>query len=174
MPKYALLERERRFLVVNPTAELIAGAHVAIDDRYLVGTRLRLRTMRQIGGGGGDTIYKLCKKYGGGPVGEPIVNIYLTPGEHACFAGMPGHGITKRRYHREWQGVRHAIDVFDGHLSGLVVSEVEAADTPALAAIALPPWATVEVTDDPFFQGGNLAVISAEALTARLQAIAQS
>lgn len=56
--------------------------------------------------------------------------------------------------------VRHAdlvweIDEFAGHLSGLVMAEVELAD--ADQAIALPAWVGTEVSGDARFQNANLA-----------------
>ena len=46
-PKYAHIERERRFLVDPGKRPDLAGlSFVEIEDRYLDGTRLRLRRMR--------------------------------------------------------------------------------------------------------------------------------
>jgi hypothetical protein len=41
--KYARVERERRFLLPAPPAAAVAVAPRRIYDRYLTGTRLRLR-----------------------------------------------------------------------------------------------------------------------------------
>lgn len=49
--KYALVERERRFLLAGPPArDSAAGAgRASITDRYLTGTRLRLRRVTRPG-----------------------------------------------------------------------------------------------------------------------------
>ena len=45
--KYALLERERRYLLQDlPEGLTRASPHVQITDNYITGTRLRLRKVR--------------------------------------------------------------------------------------------------------------------------------
>jgi hypothetical protein len=168
MPKYALLENERRFLVLRPPA--LAGTRPRlIEDLYLDAGPLRLRRVTHADGA--PTEHKLCKKYGSGdPASGPIVNIYLTAEEHAALAVLPGKPLRKRRHTLEHGGRPFSVDVFEGPLAGLVMCEAEAATPDAVRALAFPPWATREVTDDPFFSGGHLATLTAEALTARLAA----
>lgn len=173
VPKYALSEFERRFLVLADVTELVDGNYVAIDDLYVTGARLRLRRIRP--STGGPETFKLCKKYGDdGAAGDGIVNIYLTADEHALLGCLPGQPITKRRYHRVWNDIRYALDIFAGDLAGLILTEVEAADAMRLRAVQAPPWAYAEVTDDEWFRGGNLATQSADALAIRLRQATQS
>jgi hypothetical protein len=47
--KYARVERERRFLLAKPPAPSTVTATRVITDRYLVGTRLRLRRESDLG-----------------------------------------------------------------------------------------------------------------------------
>lgn len=138
-PKYSRPEHERRFLVNVADCPTLPSQHVQINDLYLDQTRLRLRMM--VPSNGGSTIYKLCKKYGGSAsMSEPIVNIYLDQSEYEMLTVLPGHQVSKRRYHLDWQGSRFGVDIFAGALAGLVLCEVEAPTLVELAAITAPPW----------------------------------
>jgi CYTH domain-containing protein len=173
IPKYSHIEHERRFLVTAAQSSLCIGDHSLIRDCYINDTRMRLRSVTP--SKAGPPVFKLCKKYGHvSDTAEPIVNIYLTDAEYHALVGLPGKMIEKRRYHRDVAGVRYAIDAFDGALSGLILIEVEAADAATLAALVPPPWASREVTGDPWFRGGHLATVTAEILHRQLQAINES
>jgi CYTH domain-containing protein len=173
IPKYSHIEHERRFLVTDAQPSLFVGGDSHIRDCYLDGTRMRLRKVSP--SDGRAPVFKLCKKYGQvTDTAEPIVNIYLTEAEYQAFANLRGAMIEKRRYHHDVTGVRFAVDVFEGALSGLILAEIEAADAATLAALAPPPWATREVTGDPWFRGGHLATVTAEMLHRQLQAISES
>jgi CYTH domain-containing protein len=167
LPKYALLENERRFLVLQ-RPDLTGTRARLIEDLYLDAGRLRLRRVTE---SDSATEYKLCKKYGSAdPASGPIVNIYLTAEEHAALAVLPGKPLRKRRHTVAHGGRPFSVDVFEGPLAGLVMCEAEAATPQAVRALAFPPWAGREVTDEPFFSGGHLAALTAEALAARLAA----
>jgi hypothetical protein len=166
IPKYALLENERRFLVPAPP-DLIGARVRRIEDLYLDAGRLRLRRITHFDGHPPD--YKLCKKYGSAdPVSGPITNLYLSAEEYAVLADLPGRSLAKRRYTLAHAGRAFSVDVFEGPLAGLVMCEAEAATPEAIRALAFPPWATREVTDDPFFSGGQLSRLTAAELAARL------
>ena len=169
IPKYAAMEIERRFLVAH--CPNLSGARMrVIEDVYLEGSRMRLRAITHADGRPGE--YKLCKKY---PSAEalrgPIVNLYLSAQEHALLAALPGAAVRKRRYSMPWADWTFSIDVFEGELSGLTLSEVEADSVEEVARIGLPPWVSQEVTTDPFFTGGALSRTSAEDLRRRLEAL---
>ncbi|HEY1426584.1 MAG TPA: hypothetical protein VGF50_07930 [Caulobacteraceae bacterium] len=168
IPKYALLENERRFLVLEPPD--MTGARVRlIEDLYLDAGRLRLRRVTHFDGVPPE--HKLCKKYGlGDPVSGPIVNIYLTAEEHAALAALPGRPLRKRRYTILHAGRAFSLDVFEGALAGLAICEAEAPTAEAIRAVRFPPWAAREVTADPFFCGGELSRVTADELAARLGA----
>lgn len=167
IPKYAVLENERRFLVAK-TPDLAGAAVRLIEDFYIDGARLRLRTVTHFDGHAPE--YKFCKKYpSDDPASGAIVNIYLTAEEHAVLARLPGRPVRKRRYRTAWGGRGYGVDVFEGALAGLVLCEAEAATPEAIRALAFPPWATREVTGDVFFTGGNLAGLNAEELKERLK-----
>ena len=153
-PKYARPEHERRFRVVAerlPPLDPVTAR--LIEDRYIAGTRLRLRRMS---GGGRETLLKLTRKYGG-PRPEPITTLYLDANEYALLSALPGALLVKHRHHLPVGDHRFAVDVFAGALAGLMLCEIETESAEALASVVLPDWAGDEVTDDPAFAGATLA-----------------
>ncbi|MEO6214851.1 MAG: hypothetical protein ABIO86_02375 [Sphingomonas sp.] len=157
-PKYAHIERERRFLVDRARRPDLAGlAWVEIDDRYITGTRLRLRRMTD--GATGQVGLKLTKKYeADDPRARPIVTAYLDEAEYALFASLPAHRLVKRRYEVETPGGMFGIDIFEGNLAGLELAEIECPDDATLNALVVPNWAMADVSDDIRFQGGRLSL----------------
>lgn len=167
------IEHERRFLVTAPLAGQALDESCHIDDRYIIGTRLRLRSVTPENGG--VPIFKFCKSYGAIAVGaEPIVNIYLMTGQHAVLAMLPAQQVDTRRYHVMHNDQRVALDIFKGALAGLLTAEVEALDAAALYTITAPGWVDAEITDDPVFHGGHLATVNSEMLCERLKQRGQS
>ncbi len=158
-PKYARFELERRWLV-DPTARpALEGLDCTlIEDRYIDGTRLRLRRMTR----GTRTVRKLTKKYETSQAqARPIVTAYLTEDEYRVFAALPAWAMRKRRYHLPVADRYWSLDVFEGALAGLELVEAEAVDDVALAALVPPVWAAKEVTHDPRYQCGSLAQTNA-------------
>ena len=156
-PKYARIEFERRWLVDRAARPSLEGAWMTlIEDRYIVGTRIRLR--RTSRPDLGEIKWKLTKKYDTErPEARPIVTTYLTAPEYALLAALPARELVKRRYHLPIGGQFWSLDVFEGALAGLELVESEAADAAALAALVPPPWATKEITHDARYQCGALA-----------------
>jgi CYTH domain-containing protein len=154
--KYARPELERRWRVDPALRPPVEGVDfVVIEDRYLTGTRLRLRRITRRDGW---TACKLTKKYETErPEARPIVTTYLTEAEYALFAALPAHAMHKRRYHFPIEGRYWSLDLFEDSLEGLALVEVEVPDEAALAALVPPPWATKEVTHDVRYQCGALA-----------------
>lgn len=154
--KYAVAEHETRWLLdglpdLGPTTQARS-----ITDRYIRGTRLRLRELRD--GGTETTTYKLSQKVNlESPSSCLVTTMYLTADEHALLTQLPADVLTKRRH----LVPPYAFDLFDGALAGLVLAETEDVDAP-------PPEASIvaDVTDDVRFTGGMLAMASAEALDA--------
>ena len=167
IPKYAILENERRFLVTGGP-DLASAPFRLIEDLYLTDSRLRLRAITHVDGA---REFKLCKKYESpDPASGPIVNIYLTAAEHAILSDLPGQPLRKRRYRVAWGERAYGVDVFEGVLAGLVLCEAEADSPEAIKSTVFPPWASREVTADRFFTGGNLAQVTADELRTRLSA----
>ena len=152
--KYARIERERRFLLASAPAEDLVTRRRQITDRYILGTRLRLRHVRDLGTDACEL--KLTQKI---PAGQPghvqgtITNTYLSPAEYDLLATLPAAVLSKTRLNVPLLGV----DVFDAPLHGLVLAEAEF-ETDEEARAFRPPLEepVAEVTDDPRFTGGSL------------------
>jgi hypothetical protein len=88
--KYAQIERERRFLLANAPAEAVVTRVRQITDRYIHGTRLRLRRVCDVRTGACEL--KLTQKI---PSGQPghiqgmITNTYLSAAEYDLLATLP-------------------------------------------------------------------------------------
>lgn len=156
--KYARVERERRFLLAGPPAPSSVTVTRVITDRYLTGTRLRLRRAELSDGG---CELKLTQKVpvprSSGVEGSQglqglITNTYLSPTEYDLLASLPAVVLSKTRSSVPPLG----IDVFDGTLRGLVLAEAEFATDDEARAFVPPPECVAEVTDDARFTGGCL------------------
>ena len=156
-PKYARIELERRWLVDKAVRPKLDGCHITfIEDRYIDGTRMRLRRMSRPDIG--ETKWKLTKKYEtADPAARPIVTTYLTEREFDILSSLPAQSLAKRRYHLPIDGRYWSVDLFEGALSGIEIVECEVEDRTALDAIVPPSWALIEVTDLPQWQCGALA-----------------
>jgi CYTH domain-containing protein len=151
--KYARVERERRFLLAGPPSAAAVTASRRITDRYLPGTRLRLRRVDYSGSGAREL--KLTQKV---PAARPglvqglITSIYLSAAEYDLLASLPAEVLSKRRLSVPPLG----IDVFDPPLHGLVMADAEFSTDEAARSFPLPPAAVAEVTEDARFTGGSL------------------
>jgi len=156
-PKYARIEFERRWLV-NPAEHprLDKMSATRIEDRYIDGTRLRLRRMSRADVA--EIKWKLTRKYEcDDPAARPIVTTYLTEAEFGLLRTLPARALTKMRYHLPIGGRFWSLDLFEASLAGLAILEAEAEDAAALAALVPPQWAAKEITGDPRWQCGALA-----------------
>jgi CYTH domain-containing protein len=154
--KYARVERERRFLLAAPPVPAAVTATRVINDRYLVGTRLRLRRVDGPDGGGELKLTQKVPAAGPGAVQGLITNTYLSPAEYDLLASLPAAVLSKTRFSVPPLG----IDVFDGALRGLVLAESEFATDEEAASFVPPPECVAEVTDDVRFTGGRLVEAS--------------
>jgi hypothetical protein len=114
--KYARVERERRFLLARPPLTSTAAASRRITDRYLAGTRLRLRRAESTHCGACE--FKLTQKVPAqrpGHVQGLITNIYLSQAEYELLACLPAATLSKTRLSVPPLG----IDVFDPPLHGV-------------------------------------------------------
>jgi CYTH domain-containing protein len=150
--RYARLEDERRFVV----AALPDGAASPrlIEDRYVTGTRLRVRRVTDERG----TVCKLGQKVHAGADRATAVwhtTMYLDDAEFAALAHLEGSALAKRRWSLPGGG---CADEFLGPLAGLVMVEGE-------RPFDAPP-SSVEVTDDGRYNGGALAALDEAAAAA--------
>ena len=154
--KYARVERERRFLLAAvPDGSPVMC--VLLEDRYLRGTRLRLRRSTNLDDPD-DVVYKLTQKVPA-PDGSPglITNTYLSRAEYDTLAAVPAESIRKVRSSIPPVGV----DRFEGPLAGLVLAEAEFDDEAEERAFEPPIDVVAEVTTDVRFTGGALARMTA-------------
>lgn len=160
-PKYARIEWERRWLVDRGRRPSLDGEWMTlIEDRYIDGTRVRLRRMSRPDLG--EVKWKLTKKYEcADPAARPIVTCYLAEGEYDVLRALSARELVKRRYHLPFGGRYWSVDLFEGPLHGLETIECEAEDGASLAALEPPVWALREITHLPQWQCCALAIAGA-------------
>lgn len=163
-PHYTAIEFERRFLVTGPLPRL--GPAIDITDRHLTSTRAYLRLALHPDG---TVQRRLCKQYPAEASGCAAIAVAeLSPHDFVLYEHMEANVLIKSRTVATERGLPVAIDVFAGALQGLVLCEVSSAMEADVCAFGAPPWATVEVTADPFFVGGTLAFATPEQLRQRI------
>jgi len=165
--KYANVERERRWLL-DPAARLPECDDVlAIEDRYVTGSRLRLRETLAADG---HRVRKLGHKVrlGDGPEEIACTSLYLDDEEWELLLALPAAELRKERRRLRLGGRIVAVDVFAGHCAGLVLVEVDGAPDLDPRDAGLPVLA--EVTTDERLTGGALAAASREDVRATLAA----
>lgn len=141
--KYTQPEIERRWLVdPGRLPDLKSLQCTTIVDRYIAGTRLRLRRMHSPD----EIIYKLCKKYGKhSQFTEHITNIYLSSAEYELLTALPATLVTRERYLLEHAGNTMSINVPTGNHP--VISECEFESIEAARAFVPPEFCTEDVSD---------------------------
>jgi CYTH domain-containing protein len=148
--KYAVVERERRFLVAS-LPEGVVGTK-AIVDRYVTGTRLRLREVRDPDG---SVVRKLGHKVrlGEGPSEVACTNFYLDTEEWTVLVELPARVLRKTRHLVHRDGLLVAIDQ---HEDGTLVAEIDDGGRPPLP---VPDWLDVieDVSGDERWTGAALA-----------------
>ena len=163
--KYAHVERERRWLLRRVPAGLPVESRAEITDRYLVGTRLRLREVR----GPDGVVRKLGHKVrlGQGPDEIACTSVYLDESEWAVLSVLEAHVLHKERLRFAVDGTVVAVDVFAGACAGLVLAELDRGDGPDLglpAGFLDAADVVAEVTHDESFTGARLAAAPDPAL----------
>lgn len=131
------------------------GRH--IEDRYLTGTRLRLRTVTV----GEDSVFKLGQKVRARteyPADVMLTNLYLDASEFERLSVLPATQIAKTRRFCRDDGVRFAADQFHDKLAGLVSAEVEVDDL--AEPLPFADWLGVDVTPDDRYADGSLAALT--------------
>jgi CYTH domain-containing protein len=150
---YARAEIERRFRLATVPDQLINPR--AINDRYLHGTRLRLRVVSE---SDGTVTRKLGHKVPmlGSVSAVMHTSLYLDENELNLLSALPADSLVKTR-HWVADAPGWAIDVFDGVLRGLVTAEIECARVGEAVSC---PWAGVDVTEDIRYTGAQLAQLN--------------
>lgn len=147
--KYAVVERERRFLVRAVPDGVVATRRIM--DRYLDGTRLRLREVVE----DEQVVRKLGHKVRlkDGPAEIACTSLYLDDAEWALLAALPARTLRKTRHLVERDGFIVAVDE---HEDGTLVAEIDDRDGPIRP---VPSWLEViaDVSDDENWTGARLA-----------------
>ena len=165
--KYAHVENERRFLIRNPIPRLNNPRRLYIQDRYLIGTRLRLRRVEE---SGLPTVFKMGQKIrfdNGSPSENAHTTIYLTAKEFDLFAHLPANKLEKIRWIIPIGDLSLAIDEFGGQLAGLVLAELDLGTSVTMPS-TFPIELNAEVTNDERFTGGALAELTTRQLASIL------
>lgn len=148
--KYAVVERERRYLLASLPDGVTSTKQIV--DRYVTGTRLRLREVR-------DDAGTVIRKFGHkvrlteGPTTVACTNFYLDDQEWAVLADLPARFLRKTRHMVHRDGLVIAIDE---HEDGTLVAEIDDGDQPSQL---VPDWLDVvaDVSDDERWTGSELA-----------------
>ena len=170
--KYALLERERRYLLQDlPEGLTRADHHLQITDNYITGTRLRIRKVRDPRTN--KWTVKFTQKFA--PNSEDlsrtlITNTYLDAQEAEVLSVFAVNEIRKNRYFFDWKGKRFSVDMFLGDLFGLVLSEVSFDSDEELDSFRTPPFALADVTNIELFTGGSLSQLTFEEIRQEIKA----
>jgi CYTH domain-containing protein len=162
--KYACLEVECRYLVNHIPDDLPDKSQGwQITDHYFSNTRLRLRHMRSVSGN--EHSFKLTQKYRSetqNAYETTITNVYLTQAEYDLFEPLEAKILKKTRYAYPLPGCTLSIDVFEGRHQGLILAEMELERKAEADDVVLPSFILKDVTEDPFFTGGNLVTMTEE------------
>ena len=170
--KYSRIEYARRFVVAPESdwkrfAEPYSKRH---EDKYLSGTRLRIRIQTDLDSG--RQLTKLTKKYeSDSPYFRQINTILLSPKELLIFDALNGNRVGKVRYYHHYKKRIFSIDVFENELQGLLVCETEQPTLEDLMSAEPPPYVRIEVTENSFFTGANLAKTNATDLSKKLSSL---
>lgn len=148
--KYAVVERERRYLLATLPEGVTSSREIL--DRYVTGTRLRLREVRE---NDGTVIRKLGHKVRltEGPAEVACTNFYLNDAEWTALLALPARLLRKKRHLIHRDGVLVAIDE---HEDGTLVAEIDDRESPS---DFVPEWLDVvcDVSNDEDWTGVRLA-----------------
>ena len=148
--KYAVVERERRYILASLPEGVISTRDIL--DRYVTGTRLRLREVRE---GDGTVTRKLGHKVRltEGPAEVACTNLYLNDDEWTLLAALPAQLLRKRRHLVRRDGLLVAIDE---HEDGTLIAEIDDLHQPSAF---VPVWLDVlaDVSNDEAWTGVELA-----------------
>jgi CYTH domain-containing protein len=149
--KYAVVERERRFLVAALPEGV--GETWEIEDRYVDESRLRLREVRRPDG---TTVRKLGHKVrlGDGPAEVACTSLYLDDAEWVLLlSSLPARTLRKRRHHVHRDGWHVVVDELE---DGTLLAEIDDGDHEPRP---VPVWLDVieDVSGNEAWTGAALA-----------------
>jgi len=148
--KYAVVERERRFLVAELPDGVVAVTQIV--DHYLHGSQLRLPEMI---GADGSVMRKLGHKVRLTPGPDEIActSLHLNDAEWELLRQLPARTLRKTRHIVERDSLRLAVDEL---ADGTLLAEIDDGDSPRQE---IPDWLKVltEVTTEERWTGASLA-----------------
>jgi len=122
--RYARPEHERRFLLADIPRS--ASEPRAIRDRFIRGTRLRLRVVTDRATG--EVLHRKAGHKVRFDESDPTsllhTSLYLNSDELDVLGKLDADEVTKTRYRWILEGLPAAVDVYDGALAGLVIAEL--------------------------------------------------
>jgi CYTH domain-containing protein len=145
-------EIERKFLLDAPLPLVEGRPSTRIRQGYIAitdDTEVRIRAR------GDDRL--LTAKGGRGMVRREVTVPLTAEQFNAMWPLTEGRRVTKRRWVVPHHDIEFEIDVFEDHLDGLVVVEVEFPTSEASTAFAPPDWCGPEVTHDERYRNAALA-----------------
>ncbi len=161
------LRHERRFLLPSLPRTLATDTAALVEERYLVGTRLRLRrAISPAAIGPGELTLSQRVRTATDRVSRVTLTERLTEPEYAALARLPADLLVWRRYGVDLSGLRCSVDVFEGELAGLVLAHAAFSSVTDAWWFQPPVYAVAEVTADDRFCEEELARTSAARLAA--------
>ena len=142
------MEIERKFLIKD-LPDLSEYEYVEIEQGYLSTSpvvRIRKKNDKYI------LTYK-----GSGLLAHEEIEAALTKEAYEHLAEkIDGYLITKRRYLIPLAPYTVELDVFAGHMEGLIMAEVEFPSVEEAEAFTAPDWFGQEVTNDRRYHNSNM------------------
>ncbi|CAN5236486.1 hypothetical protein BH20ACI2_BH20ACI2_00680 [soil metagenome] len=157
MNKTAQSEFHRLFLIeMLPESLGPASRHLQILDRYIEGTRIRFRQMRDPYSNERTQILQKRIETSGGAESRSA-EVHLDDHEYSLFEQFGGPEIRKNRYFHEFDMVTYEFDVYLGQLKGLKLARADFETGDEARDFTPPVFSVIEVTNEPFFSGEHLA-----------------
>ncbi len=142
------MEIERKFLI-KELPDLSKYEYVDIEQGYL-STNPVVRIRKK------NDKYVLTYK-GSGLMSREELEAALTKESYEhLLEKIDGHAITKRRYLIPLEPYTIELDVFYGHMEGLIMAEVEFPSVEEANNFNPPSWFGVDVTEDRRYHNSNM------------------
>ena len=142
------MEIERKFLI-KKLPDLTKYDYVDIEQGYLSTdpvVRIRKKSDKYI------LTYK-----GGGMMAREEIEAALSAEAYEHLASkIDGHLITKRRYLIPYGEYLIELDIFSGHMDGLIMAEVEFPTVEEANSFVIPDWFGDDVTYDSRYHNSNM------------------
>ena len=142
------MEIERKFLI-KQLPELDNYKYVDIEQGYL-STSPVVRIRKK------NDSYILTYKGSGLMEREEIEDALTEEAYKHLLAKIDGHPITKRRYLIPLDKYTVELDVFEGHMKGLIMAEVEFPSVEEANGFVPPEWFGEDVTSDKRYHNSNM------------------